>query len=386
MYNYYRQVCGLSIADNDWHTGMISLCGRKTLNISKTIFYEITAAAGNSEVFSIILAFIFFIVGMVMLVKGADMFVDGAAKAALKLKVPMIVIGLTIVAFGTSAPEAAISIDSAYRGEGALSIGNIIGSNIFNILLILGVSALITTIPADRNTFLSEIPFVVVITAVLLALGIDGDIGTVDSIILLALFALYIIYLIVISVKRNRKSTEDESPEGIAQDKAKNSTIVLTNRDTALKLILLIIFGIAFVVVGSDLTVTGAKVVAYSMGVDTRIIGLTAVALGTSLPELATAVAAARKKAVDLAVGEIIGSNVFNILFAGGLAGILAPSHVLFKPLLLIDCGVAVFAALLLWVLLSKNRTIGKKAGIAMTACYSLYFIYLIIQPSLFKM
>ncbi len=348
--------------------------GRKTLNISKNIFYEITAAVGGSETFSIILAVVFFLVGMVMLVKGADMFVDGAAKTALKLKVPMIVIGLTIVAFGTSAPEAAISINAACRGEGALSLGNIIGSNTLNILLILGICALVTALPVSGRTFAAEIPFVVVITAVLLLLGADGNIGTVDSIILLALFAVFIVYLIIVSVKSRNKDDENDG----------KATIVLTSKDTALKLILFIIFGIAFVVVGSDLTVTGAKVIAYSVGVDPRIIGLTAAAFGTSLPELVTGIAAARKKAADLAIGEIIGSNVFNILFAGGLAGILSPMPVKFKPLLLIDCGVAVFAAVLLWLCLIKNRSLGKKAGITMIACYSIYFIYLIIQPSIF--
>lgn len=219
------------------------------------------------------------VVGFVMLIKGADLFVEGASKIAAKFKIPLIVIGLTIVAMGTSAPEAAISISAAFQDAAAISIGNAVGSNIMNILLILGVSALITNLKIKPNTLRFEIPFVVVITAVLLLLGwIGGGLDKIDGVIMLLLFAAFLVYLFYLA-KKGDDSSADDVPE-------------LTEKDKLPILIIITLIGLVSIVLGSDLTVSAAKNIAQTIGIDDRTISLTVVAFGTSLPELITCIAA----------------------------------------------------------------------------------------------
>lgn len=338
---------------------------------SEQIFDSIYASAGGSAISGIIFSVIFLIVGMFLLVRGADMFVDAASKAAVKMKIPLMVIGLTVVAFGTSAPETAISINAVCRNEDALSLGNIIGSNILNILVILGISALITTITLTRRSFAVGIPFVIAVTAAFLIMGLDGSIGKTDSIILLVLFVVFFVYLII-TTKKNGTENENVNP------------VPISGNDSVPKLVLLIIFGIVLVIIGSDITVTAAKETAILAGIEPRIIGLTALALGTSLPELATSISAARKKMTDLAVGNIIGSSIFNILFAGGLSGVISSTPIRFKAPFIADAAVAAAAALLLLVCAAKNKSIGKRTGIIMIVSYAVYFVYLIVSPMIF--
>ena len=331
------------------------------MEISQTLLNFIRNAASGNTIITMIASVLFLIAGFVMLIKGADMFVDGASKAAAKLKVPLIVIGLTIVAFGTSAPEAAISINSAFQNNAGIAVGNVIGSNILNILLILGISALFTAVPVKKSTFKYEIPFVIIITIILLLLGIiGGSIGKLDSLIMLVLFAAFFVYLIYLS-KNGDSEAGDDVP-------------ALTEKDTVPKMILFIIVGLVAIVFGSDFTVTGATAIAQALSVDDRIIGLTIVAFGTSLPELVTSVTAARKHQADIAIGNIVGSNIFNILFVIGLAGVFSPNPINFEKTFIVDGIVAVAAAVLLWLLIFKNKKIQKSGGIIMLVAYGSIF------------
>lgn len=340
------------------------------MEISQKLFDLISTSVSGNTVIMMTISIVFLVAGFVMLIKGADMFVDGASKVAAKLKIPLIVIGLTIVAFGTSAPEAAISINSAVQNNAGIAVGNVIGSNILNVLVILGISALFTAVPVKKSTFRYEIPFVVIISIVLIVTGVIGSsIDKFDSVILLVLFVAFFVYLIMLS-KKGESSADDDVP-------------VLTEKDTVIKMIIFIIIGLAAIVFGSDFTVTGATNIAKALNVDDRIIGLTIVAFGTSLPELVTSVTAAKKNQADIAIGNIVGSNIFNILFVVGLAGVFSPNPIKFENTFLIDGIVAVFAVVLLWLLIFKNKKLQRTGGIIMLCCYAIYFTYLLIQPAL---
>ena len=311
------------------------------------------------------------VVGFVMLIKGADLFVEGASKIAAKFKIPLIVIGLTIVAMGTSAPEAAISISASFQDAAAISIGNAVGSNIMNILLILGISALITNLKIKPNTLKFEIPFVVVITAVLLLLGwIGGGLDKIDGVIMLLLFAAFLVYLFYLA-KKGDDSSADDVPE-------------LTEKDKLPILIIITLIGLVSIVLGSDLTVSAAKNIAQTIGIDDRTISLTVVAFGTSLPELITCIAASLKKKSDIAIGNIIGSNIFNILFVVGLASVFSPSVMPYGQAFVIDTIVAIAAAVILGLLVLRKKELSRIGGVIMLVAYAVYFAYIFVGPSLF--
>ena len=311
------------------------------------------------------------VVGFVMLIKGADLFVEGASKIAAKFKIPLIVIGLTIVAMGTSAPEAAISISASFQDAAAISIGNAVGSNIMNILLILGISALITNLKIKPNTLRFEIPFVVLITAVLLLLGwIGGGLDKIDGVIMLVLFAAFLGYLFYLA-KKGDDSSADDVPE-------------LTEKDKLPILIIITLIGLVSIVLGSDLTVSAAKNIAQTIGIDDRTISLTVVAFGTSLPELITCIAASLKKKSDIAIGNIIGSNIFNILFVVGLASVFSPSVMPYGQAFVIDTIVAIAAAVILGLLVLRKKELSRIGGVIMLVSYAVYFAYIFVGPSLF--
>lgn len=322
---------------------------------------------GGGTAINIVISVVFLILGFWGLIKGADIFVDSASQIAAKLNVPLIVIGLTIVAFGTSAPEAAISISSAVQNNAGIAVGNVLGSNIMNILLILGISALICNLPVKKTTFRYEIPFVAAITAITLLLGILGDsIDRLDGVILAVLFAAFMVYLIKLA-KGGDSSYADDVP-----DIDKNVSIP--------KMIIFVIIGLAMIVLGSDFTVSGATKIAKEIpGFDDRIIGLTIVAFGTSLPELVTCIQAARKNKVDIAIGNIIGSNIFNILFVVGISALVSPSAINFEPSFTIDAAAAIAAAVILWLLTLKNKRISRLGGGIMLVLYGAYFTYLFL-------
>lgn len=294
------------------------------------------------------------IIGFVLLIKGADIFVDGSSGIAAKFGIPQLVIGLTIVAMGTSSPEAAVSISAALKGSAEITIGNIVGSNILNILIILGISSVIVPLAVAKSTMRYEIPFMIVITVLLLVTGLNGSIGIVEGIILLSAFAAYLTYLFIMA-KNNMK--QEDSPKDISTVKAA----------------LFIILGLAMIVLGSNFTVDAASAIALSLGLSERFIGLTIVALGTSLPELCTSVSAARKGNADIAIGNIVGSNIFNILFIVGLSALI--TEVPFARNFIFDTLIAAAAAVMLLIccLWGKGR-LKRSAGILMLIGYTVYF------------
>lgn len=302
------------------------------------------------------------VIGFILLIKGADIFVEGASKVASKLNIPPIVIGLTIVAFGTSAPEAAISITSALSGNVDLAVGNIIGSNIMNVLLILGISGCIARLKVKKNTYRYEIPFVMVITLILLILGKFGEsIDRFDGVVLWILFLMFLYYLYRL-VKKGEEVPIDEVEEVGA-------------KDTLLRLFIMIIIGIAAIVIGSDMTIDAAVYIAKVIGISQRLIGLTIIAFGTSLPELVTSMTAAWKGKSDLAIGNIVGSNIFNILFVLGTTALISPNAIVFENGFISDGIVAIGALFLLYAFIDNDLFLKKSGAIVMLIGYIAYFI-----------
>ena len=300
------------------------------------------------------------VVGFVMLVKGADWFVDGSSSLARRFGIPQLVIGLTIVAMGTSAPEAAVSIAAALKGNTDITIGNIVGSNILNILIILGVSSLLTNLEVAKSTIRAEIPFMLVITAVLMLQGRDGVVGLGNGLVLLLLFAVYLAYLFRMAMK-NRETVEEEV---VQRPLWRN--LAMTGD------------GLVLIVWGSNVTVDAATALARIFGMSERFIGLTIVALGTSLPELFTSVNAARKGNADIAIGNIVGSNIFNILFVVGLSGLITP--VPFADLFVIDTLVAMAAAAVLGGFCVKKGKLVTWHGVVMLVGYGAYLGWLLMK------
>ncbi len=323
---------------------------------------EAVAAPGMEDIMQIALQLLFLAVGFVMLIKGADWFVDGASKIADRFGIPQLVIGLTIVAMGTSAPEAAVSITSALKGSAGITIGNVVGSNIMNVLVILGLTAVIRAIAVKKSTSRYEIPFTIGITVILAVLGLaDNTVSRLDGVILWALMIVYLAYLLWMA-KKGQDVIEDV-PEA-------------TKKDTLPRMILSILVGGALIVWGADVTVDAATELATIFGMSDRLIGLTIVAFGTSLPELVTSVTAAIKGKADIAVGNIVGSNIFNILFVVGTAALITP--VVYSANFLVDSIVAVATMVLLLVCVLPKKKLGRLGGLVMLAGYAAYFVYLI--------
>ncbi len=304
--------------------------------------------------------------GFIMLIKGADWFVEGASGIAERLGIPHLIIGLTIVAMGTSAPEAAVSITSALKGTSDMAIGNVVGSNILNILIISGITSIISEIAVKRSTIKYEIPFIIFITLSLCCLGITGrEISFNEGIILWFLFILYIIYLLHMSTIRICDA-------GAYETAGENDTVSAV----MLKWIILLITGGAAIIWGSDIAVDSATFLARTFGVSERFTGLTVVSMGTSLPELATSVSAALKGKNDIAIGNIVGSNIFNVLFITGTTALITP--VAFKPDSICDTIISAAAALLLLIAVAHTRSLKRIWGIMMISAYGAYFVYIL--------
>lgn len=305
----------------------------------------------------IILQIILLAVGFAMLVKGADWFVEGTSGIARKLGIPQLVVGLTIVAMGTSTPEAAVSINAALKNNGGIAIGNVVGSNILNILIILGITAVITSVAIQKSTLKIEIPYMIFVTIVLIVMGkTDGCVSRLEGVIMWVLFIIYLIYLFFLA-----KNGKEEN------EKVETSTW---------KLAIAAVVGGVVVVLGSNVTVDSATEIAQMLGLSERFIGLTIVALGTSLPELVTSVTAARKGNADIAIGNIVGSNIFNILFVIGTSAIITP--VSYEANFIIDGIIAVAAAVLLWISVFRKMELRRFWGVIMLICYGAYFIYIL--------
>ncbi len=310
---------------------------------------------------NILIAIILLVLGFVMLTKGADWFVDGSSALAFRLGIPQLVIGLTIVAMGTSAPEAAVSITSALKGNEGITVGNVVGSNIMNILLILGIASVIVPLAVQKSTRMIEIPYMIAITILFGVLGYTGEMITrIEGGILWIAFLIYLGYLLWMA----KKGKEENEPD----EKQKSLPVQL----------LTILVGLVCIVLGSDFVVDGATEIAKVIGISERIIGLTIVAFGTSLPELVTSVTAARRGNADIAIGNIVGSNVFNILFVAGTSALITP--VVFESKFLFDTIVATAVAILLLVCVcNKEGKLKRSGGIIMLAAYAAYFVKLLI-------
>ena len=308
------------------------------------------------------------VLGFALLVKGADWFVDGAAGIATKFGIPQLVIGLTIVAMGTSAPEAAVSITAAFAGNAEITIGNIVGSNVLNILIILGITALVYPVAVQKSSLVFDIPVVLFATAILFVLGYDGNISRLDGIIMLVIFVAYLFFLFW-DAKRPK---ELESAE-VKKEEAENEETKNEGKNLSLpKALFFTVIGLVLIVAGSNFVVKSATFIATALGLSQRFIGLTIVALGTSLPELFTSVTAAMKKNSDIAVGNIVGSNIFNILFIVGLSGLIIP--VPFAPAFRFDTLVSGVAAILLLLCSLPKKRLSRIAGFFFLICYAVYF------------
>ena len=312
-----------------------------------------------------ILNILLLVVGFVILIKGADYFVDGSSSLARNFKLSAMFIGLTIVSFGTSAPEFAVSIQSMLNGSGDIVMGNVIGSNILNILLIVGVSALVHALNVKNNTVKKEIPIMMLVTIILSILVCDKIFGAAnnnfslqDGIVLCIVFGIFIYYLI--SMMRNKKEEDDDIP-----------TYKMP------KTILMIVFGLAGIILGSNFVVRGASEIATALGVSERMISLTIVALGTSLPELVTSVTATRKGEYDIAIGNVVGSNIFNIGVVLGIPSVIF-GGVGNINVSLIDIGAMILSALLLFIFSMNDKKIKKWEGFVMLAVFVVYYSYVI--------
>ena len=334
------------------------------------------------------------LVGFVLLVKGADFFVDGASGIAKKLKVSSFIIGVTVVAIGTSAPELAVTVVDAVGGSGELIVGNILGSNIINIFLILGVSAVVCELPVEKTTRFIDLPFLIVTSALFVVLGYFG--GTFEwweGLILVLLYLVFMVYNVVMATRQSKISLEQASAVCVNENVEATEEIRgwygrLKSGYENLKtkvwfLIIITVVGLAMVVGGAQLVVTSAQYIAEDLiGISPEIVALTVVAFGTSLPELVTSVSAARKGDVGIATGNIIGSNIANILVIGGVGALCSGAHGLpFSTEGLVSGLVSLFASVLIFVSCwGKSKNIGKIAGIIMLTCLIGYYVFVFIN------
>jgi len=303
--------------------------------------------------------YLLLLVGFILLIKGADLFVDGSSSVAGILKVPSVIIGLTIVAMGTSAPEAAVSISAGISGNSDISLGNVIGSNIFNLLIVIGVCAIIFPTASNKDILKRDMWWNIAISALFFALIFDKKISRIDGIVLLAAFIIYIGLMIRSALKNSLK----EQPHDLL---------------SLPKSIIYIIIGLAAVVFGGDLVVDNAGRIASSLGMSDTLIGLTIVAIGTSLPELVTSITASRKGDSGIALGNAVGSCLFNIMFILGTAAVITPINAATE--LIIDGGILVIVTILMLVFAFTGRKTNRLEGIICVSAYIAYTAYIIVR------
>ncbi len=311
-----------------------------------------------------ILSIILLVVGFVCLIKGADFFVDGASRLALKFKVPSLIIGMTIVAMGTSAPECAVSISASLAGSNGMAISNVIGSNMFNLLVVCGICAVLAPLAVGKDTIKKDFPFSIGVGLLLLVFGGIGMlVGRVDGIILLILFGIFL-WNMISTAKKNKVETDltDDVPVAFSW----------------VKVLLSIGGGIAAIVIGGQLVVNSAETIALGFGLSDTLIGLTVCAIGTSLPELVTSIVAARKGEVDMAIGNVIGSNIFNVLLVLGLASAISPVAMTMENV--IDLIIlAVISAMMLFMIIPKKR-LNRPCGLICVIVYVVYMVYICMR------
>lgn len=308
-----------------------------------------------------IITIIMLLVGFVFLIKGADLFVEGASDLATKLKIPSLIIGLTIVAFGTSAPEAAVSISSALSGSNAIAVSNVVGSNIFNLLAVIGITAILYKIDITKESLKQDFP-ILLGSSILLLIFIytSSEISRIEGLIL---FLLLIAYIFMLIIKSRRESTN--MPIG-------------TTHLTMPKIILYILIGLVGIILGGNFVVDSAKEIALSFGMSETLVGLTIVSIGTSLPELITSVTAAYNKKTDIAIGNAIGSNIFNILLILGLTDMISP--IATTNIMLIDTLMMIIIIIITYILAYDKSDFNRKDGIILVTIFIIYTIYIILR------
>lgn len=324
----------------------------------------------------LILVLVFLVIGFVFLMKGADFFVEGSSSIAKRLKVPPIIIGLTIVAMGTSLPETAVSVTASLVNNNELAVSNVVGSNIFNLMVVVGVCSILTPILVQKETIRRDIPFSMICALLLLGLGIlaAGDtigmrLGHLDGMILLGFFAGYIVVMIQSAMKA-RAAGKNVDMEGMEELEEEIGILSWP------KSILFIVGGALAIAFGGDLTVDAASRIAIDLGMSQTLVGLTIVSIGTSLPELVTSVVAARKNEVDMAVGNAVGSNIFNILMVLGVASAINPVALIRENI--IDIVILIVFSLIVWIYAATKQRISRKEGISMVCMYLIYAGYII--------
>ncbi len=323
-----------------------------------------------------VLVLVFLVIGFTLLIKGADLFVEGSSSVAKRLHVPSIIIGLTIVAMGTSLPETAVSVSASLTGNNELAVSNVVGSNIFNLMVVIGVCAMLATVNVAKETITRDIPLSLICAGLLMLLGVIGfgdksgmTLGHLDGVILIVFFAGYIFYMVKIALKASREGKNIEIEGGSDED------IKLVSVPAS---ILFIVGGAIAIAIGGDVTVDAASRIASDLGMSQTLIGLTIVSIGTSLPELVTSIVAARKNEVDMALGNAIGSNVFNILMVLGIASAISPISIIKENI--IDLCVLIVFTVCVWIFAGTKKKIGKIEGFCMVAFYAAYAVYIIIR------
>ena len=315
---------------------------------------------------------IILVIGFVLLIKGADFFVEGSSSVAKKFNVPSLIIGMTIVAMGTSLPELAVSVTASMTGNNTLAVSNVAGSNIFNLMVDCGACALFAPLTIEKNTLLKEFPFSIICAGLLVVLGFLGmSLGRVDGIIFLVIFIVYLLWMIR-SAKQARNAGDklEEAEEELVEEEIKILPMW--------KCLLFIVGGMIAIKFGGDFVVDGASAIAAGFGLSQTLIGLTIVALGTSLPELVTSIVAARKDEVDMALGNVIGSNIFNILLILGVAAAISPITFLMENI--IDIVILIVMSLVVWIFAWTSKEINRKEGIMMLLMYAVYMVYICIR------
>lgn len=303
--------------------------------------------------------YVLLLVGFVLLVKGADFFVDGASSIAGKLKIPSLIIGLTVVSLGTSLPEAAVSVTASLSGNNGISLGNVIGSNIFNILMVVGVSSIILPIVTDSAVLKRDMPISILVAVALCVMLFDGELGRIDAILLLIAFVGYM-GLLIHSALKNR--VEEPTQKVLSWPKS----IVFT------------LIGMAAIIGGGQLVVNSAKTIAAALGMSETLIGLTVVALGTSLPELVTSIVAAKKGDSGIAMGNVVGSNIFNVLFILGLAGTISPMTA--DTVFFIDASILIGVSVIMMFFAFTQRKTNRVEGAISVLVYVAYTAYIIMR------
>lgn len=328
----------------------------------------------NNAPFALVLVCL--VIGFVLLIKGADFFVEGSSSAAKRLHVPSIIIGLTIVAMGTSLPETAVSVSASLTGNNELAVSNVIGSNIFNLMVVIGVCAVLTTVEVAKETIKRDIPLSLICAGLLMLLGIIGIgdksgmmLGHLDGVILIGFFAGYIVYMVQIALKANREGKKVEIEGGSDED------IKLLSVP---KSIVFIVGGAVAIAVGGDVTVDAAARIAGDLGMSQTLIGLTIVAVGTSLPEIVTSVVASAKGENDLAMGNVIGSNIFNILLIIGASAAISPMTISRESIY--DGAMLLVMSIILFVLAKKGEKISRGEAVLLLALYGGYTAYIIMR------